>query len=58
MIGPMEEADLFIQMGMFIKASGKMTKLTAKVSILNMMDLAMPANGSKICSMDMVLKNG
>ena len=54
----MEEADLFIQTGMFIKASGKTIKLTAKVSILNMMDLVMPANGSKICNMDMVLKNG
>jgi|LakMenEpi03Aug12_release.lakeMendotaPanAssembly.Ray.scaffolds.fasta_scaffold1509402_1 hypothetical protein len=50
----MEEADLSMETEMFIKASGKMTRHTAKEYILKMMVRAILGNGSKISRMDLV----
>lgn len=52
------EADSYMGMEMFMKESGKMTKLTEKEYTLKTMVRATQASGFKISSMDSALKNG
>lgn len=58
MIERMVREELFMQMEMLMKASGKMTKLTVMEHIIMLMGLAIQVSGLMISGMDMVLKNG
>ena len=58
MTGPRVEVDSSMPMEMFMRASGKMIRLTGREFILKTMDLVIQVNGTKISNMVSVFKNG
>lgn len=57
-IEPMAEADSFMQMEMYIKESGKTTKLMVMEFILVLINLTTLDNGAMIFNMDTAYKSG
>lgn len=53
-----EEVDSFMEMGMFIRASGKMIKHMGKEYTQRMMALVILVNGLRISNMDLALRSG